>query len=157
MNAPDAARDAVDRALHIWGKQPGALLPVLHGVHDELGWIPPEAIPWIADGLNLSHAEVHGVITFYHYFRNSPPGHHVVRICRAEACQAMGAHALEAVAKRLLGIEYGETTADGRFTLEPVYCLGNCACAPSLSIDTTLYGRVHQHTLANLLADHGAE
>lgn len=157
MNAPDTTRQAVDRSLQTWCQYPGPLLPVLHDVHNELGWIPPEAISLIADGLNLSHAEVHGVVTFYHYFRSSPPGQNVIRICRAEACQAMGARTLEATTKGLLGVEYGQTTVDGRFTLEPVYCLGNCACAPAISVNEKLYGRVTEHTIAKVLTEYGDE
>lgn len=122
--------------------KPGALLPVLHGIQDALGYVPPGSIPMIARELNLSRAEVHGVITFYHYFRQTPPGRRVVQVCRAESCQSMGSEKLEAHAKKCLGIDYHETTSDSTFTLEPVYCLGNCACSPSIMIDQEVYGRV---------------
>lgn len=121
---------------------PGALLPMLHAIQDEFGHVPDGAVPVIAQGLNLSRAEVLGVITFYHHFRQHPPGRHVVQICRAEACQAVGAVALEAHAKKCLGIDFHDTTADGAVTLEAVYCLGNCAVGPSLRVDDDIAGRV---------------
>ena len=130
-----AVRVAVDAALVAHRARPGALLPILHAVQDALGWVPPEALPLVARSLNLTRAEVHGVVTFYHHFRSTRPGRHVVRICRAEACQALGARALEAHAQRVLGIGYHQTTADGAITLEPVYCLGNCGCGPSVLVD----------------------
>ena len=115
--------------------RPGALLPILHEIQDALGFVPPEAVPLIARALNLSRAEVHGVIGYYAHFRQEPPGRHVVRVCCAEACQAVGGQALAEHARtRLAGSE---------LTLEPVYCLGLCACGPSLQIDeTTLHARV---------------
>ena len=122
--------------------KPGALLPILHAIQDHLGYVPPDSVPLIARALNLSRAEVHGVISFYHYFRESPPGRQTVHICRAEACQAMGSDALEAHAKERLGIDYHENTSDGEFSLEPVYCLGNCACSPSIMIGKVVHGRV---------------
>jgi formate dehydrogenase subunit gamma len=120
----------------------GALLPVLHALQRALGYVPGEAVPVVARELNLSVAEVHGVVSFYHYFRTTPGGRHVVHVCRAEACQALGARELEAHAKRVLGVEYHGTTADGAIRLEPVYCLGNCALGPSVLIDEQLQGRV---------------
>jgi formate dehydrogenase subunit gamma len=122
--------------------KPGALLPILHGIQEALGYVPPDSVPLIAGELNLSRAEVHGVISFYHYFRDTPPGRQTIYLCRAEACQAMGSEALEAHAKQRLGIDYHETSADGAFSLEPVYCLGNCACSPSVMIDKEVHGRV---------------
>ena len=121
---------------------PGALLPILHAIQDEIGHVPPAAVPVIADGLNLSRAEVHGAISFYHYFRVTPPGRHTIHLCRAEACQAMNQRALEAHAKKQLGVLFHQTTSNGAFSLEPVYCLGNCACSPAMMIDGELYGRV---------------
>lgn len=120
----------------------GALLPVLHSLQQRLGYLPSAAIPLIAQALNLSRAEVHGVIHFYHDFRSEPAGDHLIQVCRAEACQAMGGRVLEAHVKARLGVDYGATTADGRFTLEPVYCLGNCACTPSVRIDDAVHARV---------------
>jgi formate dehydrogenase subunit gamma len=130
---------------------PGALLPVLHGVQDALGYVPAGAVALIASEMNLSRAEVHGVISFYHYFRTTPPGQHVLQLCRAEACQAVGAAALERHVKRKLGVDFHQTTADGRYTLEPVYCLGNCACGPSLMLDEDLHGRVSAQRFDALL------
>ncbi|MEQ1636025.1 MAG: formate dehydrogenase subunit gamma [Methylococcales bacterium] len=126
--------------------KPGALLPILHAIQNELGYIPPDSVPDIADALNLSRAEVHGVISFYHYFRDTPPGKKTVQLCRAESCQAMGGKQLEAHVKNRLGIDYHETTADGQFSLEPVYCLGNCACSPAMQIGDEIYGRVSAAT-----------
>jgi formate dehydrogenase subunit gamma len=124
------------------GELPGGLLPVLHAVQKALTYVPPEAVPVIARQLNVSVAEVHGVVSFYHYFRSTAGGRHVVHVCRAEACQAVGGRLLEAHAKRTLGVEYHGSTADGAIRLEPVYCLGNCALGPSLMIDERLEGRV---------------
>jgi formate dehydrogenase subunit gamma len=131
---PAPIRDAVMQALAAHRDRPGALLPVLHAVQDALGYVPPASLAAIARALNLSRAEVHGVATFYPHFRSTPPGRTMVRICRAEACQALGARALEAHARRSLGIDFHETTRDGAITLEPVYCLGNCGCGPSVLI-----------------------
>lgn len=122
--------------------KPGALLPILHGIQDQLGYIPAGTIPTIADALNLSRAEVHGVTSFYHYFRDTPPGKTTIQLCRAESCQAMGAKALENHVKNRLGIDYHETTDNGAFSLEPVYCLGLCACSPAMQIGKDVYGRV---------------
>jgi len=131
---------------------PGALLPILHAVQDELGFVPPDSVGIIADALNLSRAEVHGVITFYHFYRTTAPGRQTLYLCRAEACQAMGARALENHVKEKLKIDFHETTADGRFTLEPVYCLGNCACSPAVMIDETVHGRVTSDRIDELLS-----
>jgi formate dehydrogenase subunit gamma len=126
--------------------KPGALLPILHSVQDTLGYIPPESVPQIAGALSLSRAEVHGVISFYHYFRDTPPGKHTIHLCRAESCQAMGGKQLENHVKTKLGIDFHETTPDGQFSLEPVYCLGNCACSPAMQVDEEIYGRVSEKT-----------
>lgn len=140
---PAPTRKAVECAVQTHRDTPGGLLPILHAVQDALGYVPSESLPLIAHELNLTRAEVHGVVSFYHHFRSTPPGRHVVRICRAEACQALGARALEAHAKQVLGIGLHETTGDGAITLEPVYCLGNCGCGPSLLIDhDELHARV---------------
>ena len=132
--------------------QPGALLPLLHAVQDALGHVPPEAVPAIAQGLNLSRAGVHGVLSYYHFFRSTPPGRHVVQVCRAEACQACGADALLAQAERILGCPSHETRADGAVTLEPVYCLGLCAQSPAVQIDQRLHARVTPERLQALAA-----
>src|SRR5271170_5371529 len=121
---------------------PGALLPILHAVQEMLRFVPKDAVPLIARELNLSIAEVHGVVSFYHYFLQKRPGRQVLHLCRAEACQAQGSVALEAHAKAKLGVDFHGTTSDGAITLEPVYCLGNCALGPSMMIDQQLHGRV---------------
>jgi formate dehydrogenase subunit gamma len=132
---------------------PGALLPILHAVQEKVGFIPSESVPMIAEGLNLSRAEVHGVVSFYHFFRQHPAGKHVVQICRAEACQARGADALIAHAQSALGCGFHETTGDGQFTLEPVFCLGQCACGPNIMLDDKLHARVGNDKLDRLLED----
>ena len=126
--------------------KPGALLPILHGIQNALGYIPSESIPEIAKALNLSRAEVHGVISFYHYFRDARPGKHTIHLCRAESCQSMGGKQLESHVKSRLGVDFHETTTDGKFSLEPVYCLGNCACSPAMQIGEEIYGRVSAKT-----------
>jgi len=133
----------------------GALLPILHDVQEQLGFVPPEAVDRLAAGLNISRADVHGVITYYHDFRSRPPGRHVMKLCRAEACQAVGCGALEARLKDRHGVGMNETTADGGLTLEPVYCLGNCALSPSLLLDGKLVGRVDAERLDAIVKDCG--
>ena len=125
-----------------WKDKPGALLPILHAVQDAIGYVPPESVPAIAEGLNLSRAEVHGVVSFYHYFRDTPPGRRTIQLCRAEACQSMDARALEAHVQKRLGIGLHQTTPDGEYSLEAVYCLGQCACSPAVMIDGDVHGRV---------------
>ena len=148
---PDQRR-AVLAAIEPRQALPGALLPILHAVQDALGYVPRDAVPLIANVLNLSRADVHGVVTFYHYFRSAPCGRHVMQICRAESCQAMGAVALEAHAKATLGVDWHETTRDGAVTLEPVYCLGNCALSPAVMIDGAPHGRVTPESFDALVA-----
>ena len=131
--------------------KPGALLPILHAVQDKLGYVPSESVPAIAKALNLSRAEVHGVISFYHYFRDTAPWKQTIHLCRAESCQAMGGKKLEAHVKSTLGIDYHETTADGKFSLEPVYCLGNCACSPAMQIGHEIYGRVSADNFESII------
>jgi len=133
--------------------RPGALLPILHAIQAELGYVPESAVPIVAKVLNLSRAEVHGVVTFYHFFRTRPPGRHTLYLCRAEACQSMGARELERHVKETLNVDFHETTADGRFTLEPVYCLGNCACSPAVMLDEDVHGRMTPERLDELLAE----
>jgi formate dehydrogenase subunit gamma len=135
-------KPAVLEILKAHEMMPGNLLPILHAIQNKLGYIPPEAVQDIAQALYLSRAEVHGVISFYHYFRETPPGKNIIHICRAESCQSMGSKNLENHAKQKLGIDFHETTADGEFSLEAVYCLGNCACSPAITIDNEIYGRV---------------
>lgn len=151
MNTLD---DSIRHALEKWRDTPGALLPILHALQDELGYVPPEAVPAIAAELNLSRAEVHGVVSYYHHFRQTPPGRHVLRVCRAEACQAVGADALIAHVQKTLGCGFHETSPDGSVSLEPVYCLGQCAAGPAVSVDEVrLYGRVTPEAMDALLAE----
>jgi formate dehydrogenase subunit gamma len=133
--------------------RPGPLLEVLHAVQAALGYVPEGAVSLVARGLNLSRAEVHGVVTFYHYFRRTPPGKHVVSLCRAEACKSMGADDLADHAKRSLGVDFHETTNDGQFSLEPIYCLGNCACSPAAMVDDRLYGRLTPERFDAMIAE----
>jgi len=151
--ATDDLTETIDRIVAAHAGVAGPLLPILHAVQDALGYVPPASVPHIAEALHLSRAEVHGVISFYHYFRTHPAGRHVVQICRAEACQAVHCADTEAAARRALGVEYGATSADGRFTLEPVYCLGNCAAGPSAMVGDRLYGRVTPDRLEEILAE----
>lgn len=123
-------------------ERPGAMLPILHAIQDRFGFIPDEAVPMIAETLRHTRAEVHGIISFYHHFRTHPAGRSVIQICRAEACQSVGSRQLEAHAKKALGIDYHQTTPDHEFTLEPVYCLGNCACGPSIRVNDDVFGRM---------------
>jgi formate dehydrogenase subunit gamma len=133
--------------------QEGATLVILHALQEAFGYVPEPAIPMVAQALNLSRAEVHGVFTFYHDFRHKPAGHHVIKLCRAEACQAAGGDPLAAHAAARLGVEMGTTAPDGSVTLEPVYCLGLCAVAPSAMLDGRLVGRLDQNRLDALLAE----
>lgn len=131
----------------------GPLMPVLHGIQERMGHIPAEAIPLIAKALNLSRAEVHGVMHFYHDFRAEPPGEHIVQVCRGEACQAMGSRALEEHVKRRLKADFGGTSADGRYTLLAAYCFGNCACTPTVRIDDAFHARVTPQRFDALLEE----
>src|SRR5215813_1282708 len=131
----------------------GATLVILHALQEEFGYVPEPAIPMVAEALSLSRAEVHGVFTFYHDFRKEPAGKHVLKLCRAEACQAAGGDALAAHAEARLGIALGYTTADARVTLEPIYCLGLCATAPSAMLDGRVVGRLDEKRLDVLLAE----
>jgi len=146
MTEPRTIQATIQDITNALKDKPGALLPILHSVQDSLGYIPADSVPQIAKALNLSRAEVHGVISFYHYFRETPPGKHTIHLCRAESCQAMGSKQLENHVKNKLGIDFHETTADGQFSLEPVYCLGNCACSPAIQIDDEIYGRVSEQS-----------
>ncbi len=141
----------VASALQKYADMPGGLLPLLHEVQASLGHVPKDCVPTIASGMGLSRAEVHGVISFYHDFHVQPRGETTIHLCRAEACQAMGSRKLEAHVKTRLGIDYGGTTADGRFSLEPVYCLGNCACSPSIRIGDDVFARVDAKRFDQLL------
>lgn len=134
-------------------KQEGATLVILHALQEAFGYVPQAAIPMVAQALNLSRAEVHGVFTFYHDFRHKPAGRHVLKLCRAEACQAAGGDALAARAESKLGVSLGNTTADDRVTLEPIYCLGLCSTAPSAMLDGRLVGRLDEKRLDALVAE----
>jgi formate dehydrogenase subunit gamma len=152
--APYASWDEKHAAEIIGGftSMSGATLPILHALQDAFGFITERAVEMVAEALNLSRAEVHGVVSFYHDFRRELPGRHVLKLCRAEACQSMGADALAARAKSELGIDWHGTTADGRVSLEPVFCLGLCSCAPAAMIDGKLVGRLTETSLASTLA-----
>jgi formate dehydrogenase subunit gamma len=146
---PEVAESRIRENLHL----DGALLPILHALQEEFGYIDEAAEPLIAEALNRSRAEIHGVVTFYHDFRRAPAGRHVVKLCRAEACQAAGGDALAERACAHLGIALGDTAADGRVTLEPIYCLGLCAVAPSAMVDGRVVGRLDARRLDALLAE----
>jgi formate dehydrogenase subunit gamma len=132
---------------------PGALLPILHALQDEFGYVDKAAVPLIASALNISHAEVHGVISFYHDFRHVEPGRHVLKMCRAEACQSMGCEKTIQHVENRLGVKLGETTDDRGFTVEAAYCLGNCALSPAVMLDGKLYGRVSSEVADFLIDD----
>jgi formate dehydrogenase subunit gamma len=137
-------------------EQPGPLLEILHAVQDDLGYVPPDAVPLIADALNLSRAEVHGVVSFYHHFHETPFANNVLKLCRAEACQSMNGNAIADLAKRRLGCDFGATRADGRLTLEAVYCLGLCACAPAAMFNGRPLGRIDAARIEEVAIECGA-
>ena len=144
----------VERAAHIIADhagQEGAALPILHALQHEFGCVPTDAVPMVAKVLNLTRAEVHGIVTFYHEFRRTPPGRHVLRLCRAEACQSMGADAVAADVRAKLGVDWNGTTEDGAVTLEPVFCLGLCAIGPAALLDDTPLARLNAATLVAAL------
>jgi formate dehydrogenase subunit gamma len=145
----ETARAIISRELD----KEGAALPILHALQEEFGYLPEAALPLVAEALNVSRAEIYGVATFYHDFHLEPRGKHVLALCRAEACQAMGAAGLAEQAQTRLGIGWGETTPDGRTTLEQTFCLGLCACAPSAMIDGKIVGRVTPQKLETLIAE----
>ncbi len=151
MSEAARLRRCVDAAVQELGGQPGPLLEILHWIQNDLGCVPADAVPMIADALNLSRAEVHGVISFYHHFRAHPAGRCIVQVCRAEACKAMNGDALADAARKKLGIDFGQTRADGAASLEAVYCLGNCACAPSITVGGALHGRCAPQDLVALI------
>ncbi len=134
----ERAREIIEIHKHL----DGATLPILQALQQSFGCVPREAVPLVAEALNLSRAEVHGIVSFYHDFREQPPGRHVLKLCRAEACQSMGADALAEKLQHKLGAKFGETSRDGNVTIEPVYCLGLCACAPSALLDGKPIGRL---------------
>jgi formate dehydrogenase subunit gamma len=134
--------ESAGEIIAVFAAQPGGLLPAVRALQNHFGAISDPDIGALAGAFNLSQAEVHGVVSFYHDFRQQPAGRHIVRICQAEACQAMGSRSLTDQIKTALGIDFHQTTSDGLFSLEPVYCLGNCACAPAIMVDGDTYGRV---------------
>ena len=145
-----------DRAIEIIAQhqdQKGATLPILHALQEVFGCVPLEAEPLIADALNITRAQVHGCVTFYHDYRREPPGRRVLKICLAESCQASGVRALENRAKEKLGVEMGGTTADNRVTLEPVYCLGLCHSSPAAMLDKDVYAGLDEERLDELLKE----
>lgn len=147
------ADSLIEEAIARHANQPGGLLPLLHEIQDGLGYVPPESLARIARAMNQSLAEIHGVVSFYHHFRQAKPGRHVVRVCVAEACQSMGANDLFEHACASLGVQSHGTTADGAVTLEPVYCLGNCALSPAVLVDDRqLHGRVDAQRLDGIVA-----
>ena len=150
-------QQATTRALADHGAAPGALLPVLHAIQDALGYIPDDALASIAAHLNLSRADVHGVISFYHDFKHAPPARHVLRLCRAEACQSMGGAALESALRQRLGLDTEQDVTQNGLALEAAYCFGACACAPTAMIDGELHRRLDIETLAGLLRDAGVQ
>jgi formate dehydrogenase subunit gamma len=152
MSLQSADLIQVQHILARLGQEPGALLPVLHAVQEALGFVPKDAVPVIAEALNLSRAEVHGVVTYYHFFRSEKPGQHVVQVCRAEACQACGADDLMAQAEKIFGCKTHRTRADGAVSLEPIYCLGLCALSPAVMVDDKVHGRVTPQKLQSLAA-----
>lgn len=144
-----AAREVAMR----YGNKPDALLEILHDLQEQLGFVPDAALPALAKALNLSRAEVHGVVTFYHDYRREPAGRHVIKVCRAEACQAMKGNELVAMIERFLHVKLGQTTADGAMTIEAVYCLGNCALAPAIMVDGKMVGRVDKARFETIAAE----
>lgn len=156
MSADDLglpARQMLDEILRAHAGLEGPLLPILHAVQEAFGHVPPAAVPVIAEALNLGRAEVHGVVTFYHDFRTEPAGKSVVKLCRAEACQAMGGDPVADHARQALGVGFHETRADGKVTLEPVYCLGLCACAPAAMVNGRLVGRLDKAAVDAIAAE----
>jgi formate dehydrogenase subunit gamma len=152
VTAPPEIVDAVRRAVERHRGDQGPLMEILHDLQAALGYVPRSAVPVLADQLNISPADVYGVVTFYHDFRDEPAGRRTVRICRAEACQARGADEVVARATTALGVDLGHTTSDGAVTLDQVFCFGNCALGPAVEVDGRLYGRVDAARLDALLA-----
>jgi len=147
VSAPDWNEDTAGEQIAPYRDQPGGVLPALRALQSCFGVIDDRAIALLAEIFNLSRSEIHGVVSFYHDFRREPAGTYTIRVCQAEACQAMGSRALTEQIKNALSIGFHETTADGHFTLEPVYCLGNCACSPAVMIGDVTYGRIDANRL----------
>jgi formate dehydrogenase subunit gamma len=154
LAAPPATPEqlaAIDAAISRHEAMRGACLPMLHAVQEALGYVPHEAVQRIADAINWSRADVHGVLTYYHDFRTAPPGRHVLKVCRAESCQAVGCEQLEQHLSERHGVAIGETSADGAVTVEPAYCLGNCALSPAVLLDDKVHGLVTPERLDAIL------
>lgn len=142
MDLSELQKVKINGHIEAFLEKPGALLPLMHAIQDDIGYVPEDSYPFISKAYNLSVAEIHGFVTFYHHFRTHPSGENVLQVCRAESCQSMGSESIESYCKEVLGIDYHQTTADGSITLEPVYCLGNCACSPAVMINEKVVGRV---------------
>jgi formate dehydrogenase subunit gamma len=155
MNAIPFAKDVASEIIARHGTRPELLVQILHEFVERFAWIPEAAIRQLAHELNLSRADVHGVVSFYHDFRTSPPGRRVIKVCQAEACQAMGSRDLAAHAESVLGMKMHESSDE--LTLEPVYCLGNCACSPSIMVDGEVFGRVDRQRFDEIIAVNGGE
>jgi formate dehydrogenase subunit gamma len=153
VEAPPGSEDRARAICEAHGNRPDELLEIFHALQGELGFVPEQVLPVIATALNRSRAEVYGVLSFYHDFRRTPPGRHVVKMCRAEACQAMHTDRVCNHAEQRLGTRFGETSPDGEFTLEAVYCLGNCALSPAMMIDGDLYGCVDEKRFDAIISD----
>jgi formate dehydrogenase subunit gamma len=134
--------EKIQKHIDLFKEKPGGLLPLMHAIQDDIGYIPKDYYELIGKSFSLSVAEVHGFVSFYHHFRSNPSGKHIIQICKAESCQAMGVNKLIDHIKSSLEIDFHETSKDKMFTLEPVYCLGNCACSPAMMIDDEVYGRI---------------
>lgn len=137
----------VDECSHL----EGPLLPILHGLQEEFGFVPPETLPQVANALNISRAEIHGVVSFYHDFRSHPAGRHVLKLCRAEACQSMGGNAMAARLQQALGVGFHATAKDGSVTLDPVYCLGLCSSAPAAMLDGEVIGQLDSQAVEEIV------
>ena len=141
----------IEQYVSAYKDKPGALLPLMHAIQDDLGYVPEDSYVIISKAYNLSIAEIHGFVTFYHHFRTHPTGKNVLQVCRAESCQAMGGEEIEMYCKDTLGIDYHQTTDDNLITLEPIYCLGNCACSPAVMINDNVIGRVSKKKIDNII------
>ena len=141
----------IEQYVSAYKDTPGALLPLMHAIQDDIGYVPEDSYPFISKAYNLSVAEIHGFVTFYHHFRTHPTGKNVLQVCRAESCQAMGGEEIEMYCKDTLGIDYHQTTDDNLITLEPIYCLGNCACSPAVMINDNVIGRVSKKKIDNII------
>jgi len=151
--APSGSEELAREICAQHGDRPDELLEIFHAIQHRLGYVPEQVLPVLANALNRSRAEIYGVLTFYHEFRRTPGGRHTIKICRAEACQAMHTQSLCQHAQDKLGVQFGETTADGQFNLEAVYCLGNCALSPAMMIDNDLFGCVDKERFDSILTD----